>query len=906
MTVSSSTNKVLFLGNGVTTQFSLPFRFFADEHINAYFIESATNNITKLTLGIDYTLIGSGEPEVDGSAVSFLITTAPVASGRGLFVERVMPLVQETDIVNQGEFFASTHENVFDWLTMLIQQADGKASDSMRLADNRVTWDARGLRISNVGSPVEQQDAVTQGSMQAYVGGILNDFTGDINVASNVAYFGTDGVTLFSMQDLSNKTDQAKGAALVGRSVVVVQGIQDLLSPALAGRTDIVVHVQRYWRGSPTSNVGGGWFQWLNNPKSSHDGGVRISPTVPWNGTQGTHANFLNGVGETDPAGSGYWVRVASTRTQGRSPIDYGANTVSIVPDSKYIFDKFETQFPGAEANLDSLQFRVSSFPSGAKYYNGSFRRISDAKVIEPGWSGAVRVGNRNALVGRNTAINLTTNNHEQTSGQGYNLTALGDGALYSAGNSVKHQTAIGPNAGYSQQYGRYNIYIGLEAGYACTGDSGDEDIGSRNVAVGDNAMRFNQGYQNNAMGRNSLQVNVNGNYNTALGSASCTGTGPVGLDGVTIKNPFPTNGSYKTAVGAITMTWAYADYIVGVGSQALENLKGGIQNVAVGGRALRLLESGYAPNGNLIRTSGAGAKTWTRSGTTLTVNSTGHANVAGDVVALTFTSGVPSNVIGVTQYLTVATAATNSFTVTLTSAEAAAMSTSGNATEVEAYYGAVQTTQDNNTALGHAAGQALLLGTENVFVGQAAAFNLTGGAQNTAIGRSALRSMQSGANATNLNNCTGIGYDTRVSGDNQVQLGNSLTTTYVYGTVQNRSDRRDKADIRDTSLGIDFVLGLRPVEGRWNMREDYRKGDKPGSKKRKRLHQWFIAQEVAELCERLGVEFGGLQHHAVNGGDDVYSLGYDEFIPPVVCAIQAIHAKIEDIETRLAAIEQQ
>src|SRR3546814_13145999 len=62
------------------------------------------------------------------------------------------------------------------------------------------------------------------------------------------------------------------------------------------------------------------------------------------------------------------------------------------------------------------------------------------------------------------------------------------------------------------------------------------------------------------------------------------------------------------------------------------------------------------------------------------------------------------------------------------------------------------------------------------------------------------------------------------ISGANQVQLGDSATTSYVYGTVQNRSDARDKADIRDTQLGLDFIKALRPVDYRWDMREDYLK----------------------------------------------------------------------------------
>ncbi|EPC4028168.1 phage tail protein [Aeromonas salmonicida] len=193
----------------------------------------------------------------------------------------------------------------------------------------------------------------------------------------------------------------------------------------------------------------------------------------------------------------------------------------------------------------------------------------------------------------------------------------------------------------------------------------------------------------------------------------------------------------------------------------------------------------------------------------------------------------------------------------------------------------------------------------------------------NTASGMDSMVSMQDLTPCTSVENSSGFGYQARVSGDNQVQLGNSATTTYVFGTVQNRSDARDKTDVVNTKLGINFIMGLRPVDGRWDMRDDYveayqaqigiddeaqpifetryRKLPKDGSKARRRLHHWFIAQEVKELCDELGVEFGGYQDHKVLGGSDVLTLGYDEFIPPAVRAIQECWSEISEIKSRIS-----
>lgn len=211
--------------------------------------------------------------------------------------------------------------------------------------------------------------------------------------------------------------------------------------------------------------------------------------------------------------------------------------------------------------------------------------------------------------------------------------------------------------------------------------------------------------------------------------------------------------------------------------------------------------------------------------------------------------------------------------------------------------------------------------GNSNTAIGTNSLCRNITGENNTAIGRDSLITNQDLTEFTSFSNCTGVGYQARVSGDNQVQLGNSATTTYVYGTVQNRSDRRDKSDIRDTVLGLNFINKLRPVDFKWDFREDYfdevittdKEGrevvsriekEKDGSKKRNRYHHGFIAQEVQEVVDELEIDFGGIQNHSINGGSDIYSLGYDEFIPITVKAIQELYEIINCQNEKIKKLE--
>jgi len=238
------------------------------------------------------------------------------------------------------------------------------------------------------------------------------------------------------------------------------------------------------------------------------------------------------------------------------------------------------------------------------------------------------------------------------------------------------------------------------------------------------------------------------------------------------------------------------------------------------------------------------------------------------------------------------------------------------------------------NSAFGHQSLFENTTGYYNSAIGMQTLRSNTQGYFNTAVGTGSLYSnivgyscTAIGVNAmfsnTNTYNSTALGHTAHVTDSNQVQLGNSATTTYVYGTVQNRSDLRDKADVKDTVLGLDFISKLRPVDYRWDMREDYKdefpiQGElsdedfkiqmdlwlennklsnlkQDGSKKRNRFHHGFIAQEVRDL----GIDFGGFQDHSKNGGEDVLSIGYDEFIAPMIKAIQELKAEIELLKVK-------
>lgn len=184
MTVSTEVNHNEYTGNGVTTSFPYTFRIF---HASDLVVTTSDTNGTlrTLMLNTDYTVSGVGS--YAGGAV---VLPLPLANAWAISIERSLPVVQETDLRNQGKFFAETHESAFDYLTMLIQQCFGWARLAL-LKPSFIAryYDAKQNRIANLADPVGANDAVNFRTLLNMTDGGASDailgLLGDTNNADN-------------------------------------------------------------------------------------------------------------------------------------------------------------------------------------------------------------------------------------------------------------------------------------------------------------------------------------------------------------------------------------------------------------------------------------------------------------------------------------------------------------------------------------------------------------------------------------------------------------------------------------------------------------------------------------------------------------------------------------------------
>ncbi|MGU4253282.1 hypothetical protein ACVURW_10845 [Escherichia coli] len=157
MTVSTEVDHNEYTGNGVTTTFPYTFRIFQKSDLVVQVVD-LDENITVLVLDTDYTVTGAG-----GYTGGNVILTTALASGYQISISRELPVTQETDLRNQGKFFAEVHEDAFDKLTMLVQQV----RSLLRLALRKPSfvanyYDAMNNFIRNLRSPVEPNDAANK------------------------------------------------------------------------------------------------------------------------------------------------------------------------------------------------------------------------------------------------------------------------------------------------------------------------------------------------------------------------------------------------------------------------------------------------------------------------------------------------------------------------------------------------------------------------------------------------------------------------------------------------------------------------------------------------------------------------------------------------------------------------
>lgn len=126
MSISSTTRRNNYTGNGATDTYSYSFKIFADTDLLV--TKNVSGTETTLILDTDYTVTGVGS----SSGGTIVLVGGDLDSGVLLTIRRVRPLTQSTDIRNQGDFYPEVHEDSFDNAAMVSQQQQDEIDRSVK------------------------------------------------------------------------------------------------------------------------------------------------------------------------------------------------------------------------------------------------------------------------------------------------------------------------------------------------------------------------------------------------------------------------------------------------------------------------------------------------------------------------------------------------------------------------------------------------------------------------------------------------------------------------------------------------------------------------------------------------------------------------------------------------------
>jgi hypothetical protein len=117
MTVSTTSSRVVYLGNGSTTVFPFAFKVAQAADLVVVYTDAT---------GADYTLSPSvysatGFGVDGGGSVTYVPSGAPIATGTRLTIYRDIAITQPTSIDNQGAFWPKVVEAALDRIVMIVQ-----------------------------------------------------------------------------------------------------------------------------------------------------------------------------------------------------------------------------------------------------------------------------------------------------------------------------------------------------------------------------------------------------------------------------------------------------------------------------------------------------------------------------------------------------------------------------------------------------------------------------------------------------------------------------------------------------------------------------------------------------------------------------------------------------------------
>ena len=390
MTVSTTTLKVSYSGNGSTAAFAYTFKVFAQSELKVIIRSSAGVETTK-TLTTHYTVSGVGS--ASGGNVTFTSGNIP-ASGETVVILRDTPLTQATDYVENDPFPAASHMDALDKLTHITQEMQEEldrtlkvsktvtdlttpefSEDAAARADKLLAFDDDGDeltvttgRVSSV-SISTSNVAVSNGASQSGTGSAaFTSSTGALALTLGLPVGNTGMMGGVSMQYSTTTTDSDPGAGFIRFNNTSLNSATLLYIDDSDGTNDISAWVAT-WDDSNSATAG--YLTIAGNPNTS-------SPLVIYKVTGLTDATGYTKVNVTYVAGS--------TSISNNAEISVNFSASGDVAQSGLHF-KFDTGTSNADPGAGELAFNHGT-PSSVTvlYIDDADQNSVDVSAFVQSW----------------------------------------------------------------------------------------------------------------------------------------------------------------------------------------------------------------------------------------------------------------------------------------------------------------------------------------------------------------------------------------------------------------------------------------------------------------------------------------------------------------------------------------
>lgn len=257
MTISSENRKAgPYTGNGSTTAFPFAFKVFKAEDLQVVHFDPTTGVETTLALNTDYTVTLNADQNANpGGTVN---TTSPVATGDLLTITSTLPLLQQTDLTNQGGFYPKVITDALDRLTIFVQQLAERVSRSLKIpiSDGAVSTElppaakraGTVLAFGNSGEPIV-------GPSIGAVGTVAGNITNVNTVASNITDVNTVAGDIGDVKIVAANITDVKKVAAIDSDVSAVAAIDSDVQIVAQHVQDVTNFSGVYYGASATDPV---------------------------------------------------------------------------------------------------------------------------------------------------------------------------------------------------------------------------------------------------------------------------------------------------------------------------------------------------------------------------------------------------------------------------------------------------------------------------------------------------------------------------------------------------------------------------------------------------------------------------------------------------------------------------